>query len=164
MRAAIGFDDRVAQIRRSRTIAAAPQRVWEALADFGALSSWAGNVDHSCLLVHGPDGPAVGTSRRVQVGRNTLVERITEFRGPAALAYDIEGLPRRVRRVSNRWKLGSCPPGQTGTDSTTVTLTTSVDVGAGPLGRLAERAMCRFMARQSDTMLAGLAARLEGSS
>jgi uncharacterized protein YndB with AHSA1/START domain len=151
------FDGSVAQISRSRTVAAPPPEVWAVLADFGALSSWAGNVDHSCLLEHGPDGPAVGTSRRVQVGRNTLVERITECRAPAALAYDIEGLPRRVRRVANRWTL--TPEG----NSTAVTLTTTVELGANPLARVAERAMCRFMAKQSDTMLDGLAARLEGS-
>ena len=127
------------------------------LADFGRLSSWAGNVDHSCLLEHGPDGPAVGTSRRVQVGRNTLVERITDIHAPDALAYDIEGLPRRVRLVANRWTLIPV------NSSTAITLTTTVDIGASPLASVAERALCRFMARQSDTMLAGLAARLEGS-
>ena len=155
--AAIGLDGRVAQISRSRTIAAAPQRVWEVLADFGALSSWADNVDHSCLLQHGPGGPAVGTTRRVQVGRDTLVERITDIHEPDALAYDIEGLPRRVHRVANRWQLQ--PDGA----STGVTLTTTVEIGANPLAGVAERALCRFMARQSDTMLAGLAARVEGS-
>ncbi len=107
-----------------------PQAVWEVLADFGALSSWAGNVDHSCLLEHAVDGVAVGTSRRVQVGRDTLVERITEFDAPVALAYDIEGLPRRLRRVSNRWTL--TPAG----DSTTVTLTSTVDIGANPLASI----------------------------
>jgi uncharacterized protein YndB with AHSA1/START domain len=147
----------VAQISRSRSIAAAPQRVWDVLADFGGLSSWAANVDHSCLLEHGPDGPGVGTTRRVQVGRDTLVERITEIHAPDALAYDIEGLPRPVRRVANRWTLTPKD------DSTGIILTTTVEIGANPLAGVAERALCRFMAKQSDTMLAGLAARLEGS-
>ena len=83
--------------------------MWDVLADFGAISSWAANVDHSCLLEHGPTGTAVGTSRRVQVGRDTLVERITEFDRTGALAYDIEGLPRRLRRVANRWTLAPAP-------------------------------------------------------
>jgi uncharacterized protein YndB with AHSA1/START domain len=147
----------VAQISRSRTIAAPPRRVWDVLADFGRLSSWADNVDHSCLLEHGPDGPVVGTTRRVQVGRDTLVERITDIHAPDALAYDIEGLPRPVRRVVNRWAL---TPQNNATD---VTLTTTVEIGANPLAGVAERALCRFMAKQSDTMLSGLAARLEGS-
>ncbi len=152
------LDGDVAAISRSRVIAAAPRAVWDVLADFGALSSWAGNVDHSCLLEHAAVGTAVGTSRRVQVGRETLVERITEMTAPAALAYDIEGLPRRLRRVATRWTL--TPAG----GSTEVTLTNTVDIGANPLAGVAERAMCRYLAKQSDALLAGLAARLEGSA
>ena len=90
------LDVGVADISRSRTITAEPQAIWDVLADFGALSSWADGVDHSCVLNHGPDGGPLGTTRRVQVGRNALVERITEFDPPATLAYDIEGLPEPV--------------------------------------------------------------------
>lgn len=150
----------MAQISRSRTVAAPPEAVWAVLADFGAISAWAANVDHSCLLEHGPDGPAPGMSRRVQVGRDALVERITEIIAPVTLAYDIEGLPRRLRRVANRWTLSPSAAGG-GTD---VTLTSTVEIGDNPVAGLAERAMCRFMSKQSDVMLAGLAARVEGSA
>lgn len=152
------LDGLVAQTSRSRTIAAPPEAVWTVLADFGAISSWAANVDHSCLLEHGPAESAPGTSRRVQVGRDALVERITESIAPVTLAYDIEGLPRRLRRVANRWTLSPSPAG--GTD---VTLTTTVEIGDNPVAALAERAMCRFMSKQSDVMLAGLAERVEGT-
>lgn len=151
------LDGPVAQISRSRTVTASPQAVWTVLADFGAISTWAGNVDHSCLLEHGADGPAVGTTRRVQVGRDTLVERITEIIAPTSLAYDIEGLPRRLRQVANRWTL---TPVATG--GTEITLTSTVEIGANPVAGLAEHAMCRFMSRQSEAMLAGLAERVEG--
>ncbi len=57
----------MADIRRSRSIAARPDEIWDVLADFGSISSWAPNVDHSCILFAGPDGGAVGTARRVQV-------------------------------------------------------------------------------------------------
>lgn len=87
------FDGGVADISRSRTITAPPQAIWDVLADFGSLSAWADDVDHSCILNHGPGGAAKGTTRRVQVGRNVLVERITEFDPAVALAYDVEGLP-----------------------------------------------------------------------
>lgn len=125
------------------------------LADFGTIGEWADSVDHSCILEHGPQG-LVGTSRRVQVGRNTLVERITESAAPATLAYDIEGLPHRLRRVSNRWTLAAAPGG--GTD---VRITSTVQIGTNPLARIAERALCAMMATQSDTMLTGLAKRAE---
>jgi hypothetical protein len=67
----------VAEVNRSRTVAADPKAVWAVLADFGAISSWADNIDHSCILNHG-SGP-VGTTRRVQIRRNALVEQITEY-------------------------------------------------------------------------------------
>ena len=102
------------------------------------------------------DGP-LGTSRRVQVGRDTLVERITDFDPQTALAYDIEGLPRRLN-VGNRWTLRPSASGHT-----EVTLTSIVEIAANPVARIAERVMCRFLAKQSDTMLIGLAQRVEGS-
>jgi len=148
----------VADIQRTRTIAAPVQEVWDILADFGSLSSWADNADHSCILFSGPDGGAIGTARRVQIKRDTVVERITEFDPPHALAYDIEGLPGRLRRVTNRWTLAA----RAG-DSTAVTLTSTVEIGPRPPQELAERIVCRVVARQSDSMLAGLANRLENA-
>jgi len=147
----------VATAIRTRTVAAAPQAVWDVLADFGSLSSWARNVDHSCLLEHGAAGVDVGTSRRVQVGRNTLVERVTDCAPATTLGYDIEGLPRRLRRVANCWTLAPTAQG-----FTAVTLTTTVEVGSNPVAAIAERAMCRLLTKQSDVMLAGLAERVEG--
>jgi hypothetical protein len=147
------YRDAVAAIDRSRTIAADPQNVWDVLADFGSISSWADNIDHSCILVQGSE--PLGTTRRVQIGRNALVETITEFDVGRAIAYDVDGLPRRVRRFNNRWSLR--PSG----DDTLVTLTSTVGIGSGPVQMLAEQVICRVQTRQSDVMLAGLAQRLE---
>ncbi|WIM87480.1 SRPBCC family protein [Candidatus Mycobacterium wuenschmannii] len=143
----------MAAIDRSRTIAADPRAVWDVLADFGSISAWADNIDHSCILVQGRE--PLGTTRRVQIGRNALVETITEFDAGVALAYDVDGLPRRVRRFSNRW--GLRPSG----DGTVVTVTSTVEIGSGAVRKLAERVVCRVQTRQSDIMLAGLARRLE---
>ncbi|OBH29700.1 cyclase [Mycobacterium sp. E342] len=148
----------MADIHRTRPIAARIGDVWETLADFGSISSWAGNVDHSCILFSGPDAD-VGTARRVQVKRDALVERITEFGPPRALAYDIEGLPRRLGRVSNRWTLASSAGESAAT--TLVTLTSTVEIGPHATQQLAELVLCRVLARQSEAMLAGLANRLE---
>jgi carbon monoxide dehydrogenase subunit G len=146
----------VAHISRSSTISAPPQAIWDVLADFGSLSSWADGVEHSCILNHGPDGP-VGTTRRVQVRRDALVESITEFDPPTTLAYAIEGLPARLRRVANEWMLRPAD------DATVVTVTSTVEIGSGPLAGLAERIVGRVIAKQSDAMLAGLKRRLEES-
>lgn len=143
-------------IRRTRTIAASVGDIWDVLADFGSLSSWSANVDHSCVLYAGPDGGGLGTARRVQVKRDALVESITEFAPGRALAYDIDGLPRRLRRVANRWTLAPA-----GDRSALVALTSTVEIGPRARHKLAERVVCRVLARQSDALLAGLANRLE---
>lgn len=145
----------MSDISRSRTIMAQQQAIWDVLADFGSLSSWVDSADHSCILNHGPDGMGVGTSRRVQMGRNALVERIVEFDSPTSLSYTIEGLPRRLRHVVNRWTLR--PSGR----ATEVTLTSRAEVGSGPVARAAEWVVCRAMAKQSDSILVGLARRTE---
>lgn len=148
----------MADIHRTRTIAARIGDIWETLADFGSISSWAGNVDHSCILFPGPDGGVLGTVRRVQVKRDVLLERVTEFDPPRALGYDIGGLPSRLRRVANRWTLATADEAA---PTTRVTLTSTVEIGPRPVQKLAEEVLCRFLARQSDAMLAGLANRVE---
>lgn len=148
---------------RTRIVAAAPRAVWDVLADFGSISSWAGNVDHSCVLEHGVDGSPLGMSRRVQVGRNTLVERITAFtppgsNGPSVLGYDIEGLPRRLRRLTNRWDVRPAGDGRA-----EVRVTSTVEIGDNLLARAVENVVCRAMAKQSKAMLTGLAHEVEDS-
>jgi uncharacterized protein YndB with AHSA1/START domain len=149
------LDGSVAAISRTRTIAAPPQAIWDVLADFGSLSSWADSTDHSCILNQGPDGGAIDTTRRVQVGRNTVVERIIEFEPPSTIAYAITGLPRRFRHVVNRWTLVRSG------GATKVTLTSRLEIGSTPVARAVEWVVCRVMAKQSDSLLAGLAKRME---
>ncbi len=134
-----------------------PQQVWEVLADFGAISQWMDGVDHSCILSTNADGP-VGTARRVQMGRMTLVETVTEFDAPTVLAYDIVGLPRFLGHLNNRWTLQPSGPG-----ATTVTLTSTVDLGPVRIQTLAARLVCLLLANSSDTMLARLATRSEAT-
>src|ERR1700722_6153486 len=145
-----------ADIDRIRTIAAVPLPAWDVLAHSGSISSWADNTDHSCILNQGSE--PIGTTRRVQIGRNALVETITEFDTTRALAYDVDGLPKRVHLFNNRWSLRPVGYGRT-----MVTLTSTVEIGSGPMHKLVERAVCRVQVRQSDIMLAGLADRLENS-
>jgi uncharacterized protein YndB with AHSA1/START domain len=134
---------------QQRHIARPVDEVWDALADFGAISRWSPDADHSCLLTDQRSG--VGTTRRVQVGRMTLVERVTTWDPdpPCALAYEIEGLPAALGRVSNRWVLDPIGTG------TTATLTTRVEGSSRPLKVVARVAAAR-MARASASMLAGL--------
>ena len=147
------LDDDVADISRSRTMASPPQRVWDVLADFGSVSSWVDNVDHSCVL--NGEGETFGTTRRLQIGRNTLVERIVEFDPPTALAYTIEGLPSFLHHVVNRWTVRPTVEGAE------VILTSRVEIASNPVARAAAWAVCLGLARQSDSMLNDLARRTE---
>lgn len=151
------LDGLVADSRRSRTIPAEAQPIWDVLADFGAISSWADIVDHSCLLSPAAQGVGVGATRRIQLGRNVVVERITDFDPPHTLAYDIDGLPRQIHRLNNRWTLQSVAGG------TAVTLSTTVGIGHNRLQHLAENAVARFTAKQLDALLDALSRRMEGS-
>jgi hypothetical protein len=136
-------------VRRSTAVAVGPQAVWAVLADFDGIAGWAPVVDHSTSLTARTEG--VGAARRVQVGRTVLVERVTEWEPATALAYDLEGLPRVVGGAQNRWELR--PQG----DGTAITLTSTVDPGPLPVGRLVAPLLARRLGKASDGLLAGLA-------
>jgi len=148
----------VAETRRSRTIAAEAQAIWDVLADFGAVSSWADIAEHSCLLSPAAQAVGVGTARRVQMGRDTFVERITDFDPPISLSYDVEGLPRLVRQLRSTWSLRPLARGYT-----EVTLTNSVDIGSNPVQKLGERIFGRISTKQLDLLLSGLTKKVEAS-
>ncbi len=132
-------------------IARSPERIWAVLADFGRLSRWAPNVDHSSLLTEQSEG--VGAVRRVQLGRNALLERIIEWQAGSGLAYAIEGLPPVVHRVVNAWRLEDAG------GTTDVSLTSRID--ANPvLGWV----VGRVLARESRKLLGGLKAHVEGTA
>ncbi len=145
----------MAQISRTRTLAADPATVWALLADFGELARWAPGVDHCCLLHHVAADPPVGLSRRVQLGRDTVVETITDYRPHRTLAYTIAGLPPRLS-VSNRWDVLP-QDGSSTNPGTTVTLTTSVHTTVRPTLRVLERIVARLVARRSAPLVDSLA-------
>lgn len=77
--------------------------VWARLADFGAIASWAPQVDHSRLTTEGDVRP--GAVRRVQAGRQTLLETITVWEPPRMLAYRVAGLPALIGDFTTTWEL-----------------------------------------------------------
>ena len=138
---------------RTGAIDAPPDRVWDVLADYGAIASWAPNVDHSCLLTERADG--VGAVRRIQTGRTTLREEVEAWEPGASLSYRIIGLPPIVRSATNTWRL----TGSGG--STTVTLTSEVDCGPRPPQQVIARVVSRRLVAASEQMIAGLTERCE---
>ena len=131
------------------------EAVWAALADFGGISRWAPNVDHSSLTTEQRTG--TGAVRRVQVGRKALLERVVQWEPGQTLGYAIEGLPPVVQSVTNTWKLDGAG------DATTVTLTSRVEAGPRPPQKVAARVFGRVLAKASQEMLEGLKDHLEES-
>jgi hypothetical protein len=140
-----------AHVDKTTTVAAEPAAAWAVLADFGAISSWVPLIQHSCILSPHADGP--GAVRRVQIARQTLVERVIEWNPPHRLSYAIDGLPPIVGSARNTWTLS---PGTDG--STVVTLTTEIDTGRNPVKSLVASKVLERMSTASELMLAGLAA------
>lgn len=138
----------MAETTRSLEIAAPTGAVWAVLADFGSISAWAPNVDHSSLMSDQQAG--VGAIRRIQAGRMTVVERVVEWDDGAALGYRIEGLPPAIKQVTNTWRLDATATG------TAASLTTVVDVGPRPPQQLAARGIAKRLGGVSDQMLGGL--------
>jgi hypothetical protein len=142
-------------VERSRVVDADPVEVWNLLADFGEIARWAPNVDHSCLLTgEQPGDDLTGVTRRIQVGRTTLIERVIVSEPAAMLAYRIEGLPPVLRSVVNEWRLQ--PGGHDDDVYTVVTLTTHVDAGPRPPQQLVAKLAGRRFAGASEQMLDGL--------
>jgi carbon monoxide dehydrogenase subunit G len=139
----------VTSVRRSTTVDAPPDAVWSVLADFGALATWVPMIQHSCLLSE--QRGDVGAVRRVQIARQTLVERVTTWDPPGELSYAIEGLPPIVGVARTTWQL--TPAG----DGTRVVLTTEIDTGLNPARALVAKKVLQRMAMASELMLAGLA-------
>jgi uncharacterized protein YndB with AHSA1/START domain len=142
----------MATITKRRLIPAPPEAVWEVLSDFAAISAWAPNVDHSCLLSEQAEG--VGMMRRIQTGRTTVVETVEVFEPGRRLGYRLSGLPPVIRSVTNTWTLE--PSGE----RTAATLTSEIDAGPRPPHKAIARAVGRTLGSASDQMLDGLAAHL----
>jgi hypothetical protein len=145
----------MATVVRTASIQAEPAEVWAVLADFAAISTWAPNVDHSCLLSGQTEG--IGMARRIQTGRTTLVETVHLFEPNEAIGYQLTGLPPVIKSVTNTWTLESRD------GATAATLTSEIDAGARPPQKAIARAVGRTLGKASDQMLGGLAAHFEGN-
>ena len=140
-------------VHRSAHLAHEPEAVWAVLAQFDRIVEWAPKVTHSVLTTEQTEG--VGSARRVQVGRQALIETVTIWEPGRSLGYSIEGLPPIVDGVSNRWDLASDPAG------TFVTLTSIIDPGSSPKGKVASRVLTVPLGKASESMVDGLAAHLD---
>lgn len=146
----------MAESTTSRQIDVGVSVVWDTLADFGALATWAPRIDHVSMTTESISG--VGATRRIQSGRIVLLERVAEWEPGVRLAYDIEGLPRVVGHARNDWHLEPAASG------TLVSLTSIVDAGSRPPGPLVAKLAVRAMGRVGRGLVEGLARHVEGET
>ena len=143
-------------IQRTALIDAPLEEVWEVLSDFASISTWAGFVDHSCLLNERTEG--IDMARRIQTGRTTVVETVTSWEPGVAYSYEITGLPPVIKSVTNTWRIGASG------DTTMVWITTEIDTGQRPPQKAIAKAVGRKFGQTSDEMLAGLNAYLKANT
>ena len=136
------------EVLHSRSLAAPIDVVWSVLADFPRLAEWAPMITHSSAMTQNREG--VGAVRRVAIGRTIVLERITEWEPGKVLAYELEGLPRIIASVSNRWVLVADAA------STTVSLTTLVEPGPRPPMKAAAAVAARRIGATNKSLLDGL--------
>lgn len=146
----------MATVERSAVIGASTEEVWAVLSDFATISTWAPNVDHSCLMSDQTDG--VGATRRIQTDRSTVLETVETWEPGHRLSYRITGLPSVIKSVTNTWCLS--PAG----DATEVRLTTEIDTGSRPPQQLIAKVIGKRLGAASDLMLEGLARSFESDS
>ena len=147
----------MARVERTTRVATPASEVWAVLADFAAISTWAPNVEHSCLLTAQTAG--VGAVRRVQTGRAALRETVTVWEPERELSYSIAGLPSIIKSVTNTWQLS--PAGDGTDDGTELSLVSEIAVGPRPPHRVAGHIVGRMLGSASDVMLEGLTQHLE---
>lgn len=122
-------------------ITAAPQLVWEALADFGDVAAWAPYMRISHLV--GEKEKGVGTRRAMQHEFGFRFEEcVTQWDENEGYAFDVLKAPWPMTNVKETWR--------TGKDNGFSTVTTRVtyDMKLGPLGALADWLLVRFIVRR----------------
>jgi hypothetical protein len=136
-------------VQRSRHLAHDPAAIWAVLARLDRIVDWAPKVSHSVLTTEQSEG--VGAGRRVQVGRQALIETVTIWEPERTLAYAIAGLPPLVAGVTNRWDLAADTDGRT-----FVTMSSVIDPGPGAKGKIGSRVLRVPLGQAGDSMLDGL--------
>ena len=135
-------------VERTGLIAAPIDAVWAVLADFASISSWAPNVDHSCLMSEQTEG--VGTVRRIQTDRYDDGRDGRELGAGSDAGVPDHRTATGHQVVTNTWRLGASG------DSTMVRLTTDIDAGPRPPQQIIAKVVGRRLAAASEQMIAGL--------
>jgi ligand-binding SRPBCC domain-containing protein len=140
---------------QSVTIHAPLEKVWVTLADFGDVAAWAPYMRVSHLL--GDQGKGVGTRRAMQHELGFRFEEcVTEWVDGEGFTFDVLKAPWPMSNVTETWRVHASD------DGTRVTTRVVYDMKLGPLGRLLDSALVRFVvSREMRSGVLGLKAHVE---
>ncbi len=138
------------QLSRQIKIDAPTEKVWEILADFGAVSNWAPTISESQSTTEATRG--VGAERGCEHEKmGHIEERITEWDEGTSISYEvIKGLPFPMKSLNNTWSVSDAG------DGAVVTVTMDFRMGMGPLGALPALMARPLMRKEMGLSLAGL--------
>ena len=138
------------RITKEVRIDASKEKVWEILADWGAVSNWAPTILESHSTTEATGG--VGAERACEHEKmGHIEERVGAWHEGSSLSYDvIKGLPFPMKSLNNTWSVSADG------DGAVVTLTMDFRMGMGPLGALPALMARPMMRNEMGLSLAGL--------
>ncbi|MBT8038796.1 MAG: SRPBCC family protein [Gammaproteobacteria bacterium] len=136
-------------------IHARPETVWSALEDFGDVAAWAPYMRVSHLL--GTQSSGAGTRRAMQHELGfRFEEAVTAWREGEGYDFDVLRAPWPMKNVKEIWNMAAAA------DGVRVTTRVDYDMELGPLGRLADVLMVRYIVkREMRSGIRGLKAYVE---
>ncbi|MEJ2383832.1 MAG: SRPBCC family protein [Xanthomonadales bacterium] len=129
------------ELSEQMVIAAPPERVWRALADFGDVAAWAPYMRISHLI--GDQERGVGTRRgmRHELGFR-FEERVTAWDEGEGFAFDVLRAPWPMTDVRESWRI------EARGDGTRVSTRVEYGMKIGVAGALLDGALVRFIVRR----------------
>lgn len=130
------------RVLKEYTLIKAPRRaVWAALADFGNVHAWAPNMKW-CQL-NGQRSSGVGTRRRMRHAWGFVFDEVvTDWQEGEGFSFNVLSAPFPMTRVQESWIID-------GDDEITrVATEVRYDMHLGPLGRLLDGQLVRFIVRR----------------
>lgn len=148
------------EFRVSQTIEVPIYRVWERLADIGAIAEWNPGVTKSYTTHHGKATTGVGASRHCDLGgSHFLDEDVVTFEKQQAITFRIVKSNMPFKSADIRFTL---VPHEQDPSATQVTCSPIYKLKYGPVGELLDTLMVRKQYRTGmKNLLAGLKNDLE---
>lgn len=135
------------ELRESVKISRPHQAVWDLLADFGGVASWAPYMKSSRLIGDVRSGTGMRRSMRHAWGFR-FEESVTDWTEGEGFSFDVFRAPFPMRDVKESWRI------EHENGLSTVSTRVTYNMYLGPLGKAIDWALVRFIVKRE--MRAGL--------